>query len=399
MSPVLGFIIVSAVAFLGAVLVFPRLDPRNPIVSGLAVSGIPYLLLGMLMGPRIFNLLSEPVLVSLEPLVSLTLGWVGLLFGIHLRWRNLKRFPRNYVLFTLAQALVAFVVILVVSWVLFRFFGVRYGANTLEICLILAALGCTTSPLTIARAMVVNRARGRLTHLIQFVSSMDGLYGIVLAGVVFAFINPSASPWINSGASWLILNIVLGLLIGGVFVFLIRSKFDREELTLLVLGLVIFTSGVGFYLRLSPIFLTMIVGTVIAQFPREAEKANRILGAVEKPIYLILLIFAGALWNFNVGLDILIIAGFVAARFLGKYLGGWIAAKNIYCAFPIPVDVGKILLSFGGISLAIALNFKLFATDVGGNLVIGATIVGITLFDEYAAWSTTQVLRKQGEVQ
>ncbi len=398
MTPILGFLLVLTAAFLGSVLVFPRINHKNPIVSGLAVSGIPYILIGVLLGPRVFGFLNEKILFSLEPLISLSLGWAGMLFGIHLRWRNIKRFPANYTLFSAVQGLIAFVIIGGICLVAYSNLWNEAPRHILEVSLVFAALGCNTTPITIARAVVMHKASGRLTHLMQFVSGLDGFWGIFFAGITFALFNPLVSNWITSNWQWLLLNVLLGILIGLAFVFLVRSKFERDELTLLVIGLVVFASGVGFYLRLSPIFLNMIVGIVIAQFRREAEKTVRVLGYAETPIYLFLLLFAGALWNINFFSEVAFIGVFIGARFLGKYLGGWISAKTIDCSFPIPGDVGSMLLSFGGISLAIALNYQLFYGGTPGNLVISAAIIGIIVFDEFAAWLIPRVLKRHGEI-
>jgi hypothetical protein len=177
-----------------------------------------------------------------------------------------------------------------------------------------------------------------------------------------------------------------------------KSRFNSEEIFLLVIGMVIFTSGIGYYLHVSSIFLNMIVGIVLAQYRRESEKITRILVSGEKPIYVILLIFAGAMWSIPHSLNWIIITGFIIFRFIGKYVGGFISTQYIKCAFPIPKSIGTVLTSFGGISLAIAFNFKLFNALEMGNLVLSATIVGIILFDEYAAWSTIWLLKKQGEI-
>ncbi|RMF60793.1 MAG: hypothetical protein D6748_03220, partial [Calditrichaeota bacterium] len=318
MTPILGFLIVLGAAVIGSLVIFPRVNPQNPIISGLAVSGIPYILTGLLLGPQVFNFLSVDILQSLEPLLSLTLGWAGLLFGIHLRWRNIKRYPPNYTLFTAVQSLLSFVIILGICWYALDRLGGFSSLQILELSLILGAIGCNTTPITIARTILVHKASGRLTHLMQFVSGLDGVWGIVISGITFALFNSASSNWVTSNWQWILVYLVFGILFGLAYVYLIRQRFDNEEMVLLVLGLVIFTSGVGFYLHLSPIFLNMIVGVVIAQFRREAEKTVRILSYAETPIYLILLLYAGAVWKISLYPEIFVFLIFVGARFIGK---------------------------------------------------------------------------------
>ncbi len=398
MTPIIGLLIILFFAILGARFVNRSIILNNPLISGLVVSGVPYIFLGVFLGPNFFNFLNADIISSLQPLVSLALGWVGIIFGIQLRWRNIRRYPRNYLIFSTVQSLVTAAVIFFMIWGFMVLFAPESYKHHLEAAIILAALGSATAPLTIARITIFNKARGRLTNLIQFISSLDSFWGITLAGMVFIFFHQPAVQWITRRWEWLILAFFIGIALGLVFRYLIQLRFVQEEILLLVLGLVIFTSGIGFYLRLSPIFLNMIVGVTLAQFPRESEKMMRMLLFAEKPIYLFLLVFAGALWNYHFWGEIFLILTFIVARYAGKYLGGMISQQNIDCAFPVPLDMGKSLMSFGGVSLAIAFNFHLFYGGFVGNAVLSTTILAIFAFDEYTAVTTLHLLRREGEI-
>lgn len=399
MTPLLGLLLILLIAFIGARFFTGSTVAKTPLFSGLIVSGIPYILIGLVLGPQFFNFLNNKIILSLEPLVSLAIGWIGLLFGLQLRWRNLTRFPLNYHLFASVQSLITFLVIGLCMGVTYYLISPSLFSNRLEAVIILAALGSMSAPFSIARIMIEKRVKGRLANLLQFVTSLDSFWGIIIAGMTMAVFHPSSVQWLTSTWHWVVLSGFISVTLAFLFLFLIRLRFKQEELFLLVLGLVIFISGIGFYLRLSPIFMTMIAGIVLAQFPRDSEKVMRILHQAEKPTYLFLLIFAGALWNYRFWEEIILILIFIAARFAGKYLGGWTGARKIDCAFDIPPDVGKALLSFGGISLAIAFNFQLFYGGFMGDFLMSATILGIFLFDEYTAVSTLSILRKRGEIQ
>ena len=398
MTPFLGLLLILLITFIGARFFGRSTILKSPLFSGLIVSGVPYVLIGVLLGPRVFNFLNIDIIESLNPLISMAIGWVGLMFGLQLRWRNIRRFPRNYLMFTLVQTAVTFVIILFFMGIFIYFVSPTPFKNRLEAFIILAALGSMTAPLSIGRIVVEKRIRGRLTHLIQFISSLDSFWGIIIVGIAMAVFHPSALSFIQSGWQWIALSIVISIIIGFLFKFLIRIRFDQEEIFLLVLGLVIFTSGIGFYLKLSPIFMNMVTGMTIAQFPRESEKVMRVIHKAEKPTYLFLLVFAGALWNYRFWEEMLLITVFIVFRFAGKYLGGWISARKINCAFPIPSNIGSSLLSFGGISLAVAFNFQLFYGGFMGDFIMSATILGIFIFDEYAALSIRNTLIKQGEL-
>jgi hypothetical protein len=398
MTPILGILLIFLITFAGVRIFARSAVLKKPLLSGLIVSGVPYILTGVALGPQFFNFLSKEIIDSLEPIISLAIGWVGLIFGIQLRWRNIKRFPGNYLLFTSLQSMTSFLFILLTMGGIIYYFNPSLITNRLEAFIILAAIGSMTAPLSIARLSTEKKIKGRLSHLIQFISSLDSFWGITIAGLVMAIYHPPALRWFQMGWQWILLSLGISIFLGMLFHFILRFRFDQEEIFLLVLGFVVFTSGIGFYLKLSPIFMTMMVGITIAQFPREAEKVMRVIHIGEKPTYLLLLVFAGAMWNYRFWEEILFIAAFVVSRFFGKYWGGWISAKNINCGFDIPKDVGKALLSFGGISLAIAFNFQLFYGGLFGDYLMSATILGLLIFDEYTAVSIRQILKKRGEV-
>ncbi len=391
MTPILGFLILISIAFIGKVLISPRIRQNHPLILGLSASGIPYILIGVLMGPYGFDVLSKPILRDLHPLISLALGWVGFLFGIQLQWRNIRRFPGNYLLFTTVQSLVSMGVIVGVVFAGLQVFTPMSVSSALEIAVVLGIVGSMTAPMALARMVISRKLRGKVVHLAQFVSSLDAFWGIVMMGLFFVFrqsILPSGItiPWV-----WLVLILLLGVGIGLSFVLLLRVRFESEEMLLLILGLVIFVSGIGFYLQISPIFLTMIVGIVIAQFPFQARRISRVLMFAEKPIYLMMLIFAGAWWNFHAISHVVVILLFLIARLMGKMGGGWFASRVVDCGFPVPPSMGTILLAFGGVSLAIAFNFLLFNINTAGDMVISATIIGIIVFDELAMWGTLRL--------
>jgi hypothetical protein len=398
MTPFLGLLLILLITFIGVRFFSRTTILKTPLFSGLIVSGVPYILIGVFLGPKVFNFLNDKILDSLQPLIHMAIGWVGLLFGLQLRWRNIRRFPRNYVLFTSLQSLVTFFIIALAMGILIFFLSPAPFENRLTALIILAAIGSMTAPLSMGRTVIQERIKGRLAQFLQFISSLDSFWGIIITGIAFALIHRPAAHWLTSGWQWLILSVLTGIFTGLVFRFLLRLRFEGEEIFLLVLGLVIFISGIGFYLRLSPVFMNMVAGITIAQFPRVSEKFMRIIHSAEKPVYVLLLVFAGAFWDYRFWQEILLIVSFIFIRYLGKYLGGWVGSRNIDCAFEIPPDVGKALLSFGGISLAIAFNFQLDYGGYMGDFILSATILAIFIFDEYTAVSILNILRRQGEV-
>ena len=77
MKTILALVLCVVVGFAASKGLLTRAKSRLPI-KVLFLTGIEYFLLGILLGPRFLNLLTDQVLDDLKPIVYLALGWAGL---------------------------------------------------------------------------------------------------------------------------------------------------------------------------------------------------------------------------------------------------------------------------------------------------------------------------------
>jgi Kef-type K+ transport system membrane component KefB len=84
-----GLILVAAVAagYLAARLAAGALARRFLIVSG-----AEYLILGVLLGPRVSGLISANVIDSFGPFITLAIGWMGAVIGSEFHLKRMLRF-------------------------------------------------------------------------------------------------------------------------------------------------------------------------------------------------------------------------------------------------------------------------------------------------------------------
>jgi hypothetical protein len=80
MQTTLAALAVITVGYILAYLLFDRLRDRYGYVGG-----AEYVLIGVLLGPRVTGLLDAQQVQDLTPLVSLALGWLGMLLGTYFR--------------------------------------------------------------------------------------------------------------------------------------------------------------------------------------------------------------------------------------------------------------------------------------------------------------------------
>ncbi len=402
MSPLVGVLILVLLGLLGARSAFdPTRAPLGPRL--LLATGSHFVLVGVLLGP-VLGLLTYEVIGRLEPFMALGLGWIGLLFGLQLDRRQIRQFPPAFLVFTILQAAVAFVAFSAVALLAFRLTGPNDPLGPAAV-LAAAATAAVSTPGGVALISRTFRVRGPLTRLLFFAASLDALVGIVALQITYAVFHPSAAAVASLGwGVWMGAAVAAGVIFAVFFLWLTRPKPERDELTLFLLGLVMFEAGTALYLGISPLFVTMITGMVVANMSPSRRRVYSILQSWEKPVYVVVLILAGALISFADWVTLPLALGYAILRAGAKYAGGAVGARFVPIDFSVPLDVGGGLIAQGGISLAMGLSATLTYGAIAGSagvavrVVIGAVVIGVAASELVAPFVTRDLLRRAGEI-
>ncbi len=322
-------------------------------------TGTEYLFLGLLLGPYLIGFLSKEVLDQLRPFVSLALGWIGLLYGLQFNWRDIRTFPLIYMPIAFLQALITMGIVFIVFYPVL---GYLLGGNRLlyPLLIALSASASLTSPSAIAvlHRRVEIKERDLVT-LVRYISGIDSLIGITIFGLTFAIFHITYGY--NQGLlplEWFLLTIGLSLFLAMIFNLCLLLPLTSNEFLAVTTGMVVFSSGVASFLYLSPLFVSMVMGLIIANTSSKREILYENLVRGERPFYIIFVIIVGGLWTVEPlwgGIGALI---YTLARVAGKYLGGIYATAIFKPPFPIPRDLGLALLSQGGVAIAIAASLQ-----------------------------------------
>lgn len=402
MSPLVGVLILVLLGLLGSQLAFdPERTPLGPRL--LLATGSHFLLLGLLLGP-VLGLLTLEVIGQLEALFALGLGWIGLLFGLQLDRAQLAQFPTSYLLFAVAQALVTFAIFAGVAILAFEMAG-ALGTGVQVAILATAATAAVSTPAGIALISGTFQVQGKVTRLVFYVASLDALVGIVALQVTYAVYHPSTPIVAGMGwGLWLGIAVATGVIFGVIFLWLTRPKPERDELTLFLLGLAVFEAGTALYLGISPLLVCTITGAVIANMSPSRKRVYSILQGWEKPVYVVVLILAGALLGAGSWIALPLGAAYLLLRGLGKYAGGIAARRLVTTGVALPVTVGFGLIPQGGISLAMALSAALtYGVIVGANgdairTAFATIVVAVAASELVGPFLTRGLLRRAGEI-
>jgi len=349
------------------------------------MTGIEFLFLGLLLGPHFLNLLDVRTMDGLEPLSALLLGWVGLLCGFQFELSGIRQFPRSFFLSSLIDILVTFGLVFTGFYFLLPYGFNVSGPRLLMISTGLAAAATCTAQTGLALLTSETiKKRSHLVNYLRYLSSMNGMGALILFSGVFLF-KPSTrlesgilfSPSAFSILSVVVANVTLILLYN---LFLSKPK-EKKELSLLLIGMVIITSGAATSLGFSPLLANFAMGTVLVNTRREKERIFSQLVWAEKPLYLLLLVFLGARWTTN-SLYILPLAiGFAFLRFTGKLSAGYLASRVHHQQQTFPKSLGLGLLEQGGVPLAIYFDLNHAFHDPLMDLLVGVAIIGLIIGD------------------
>ncbi len=401
MNPLLLVLLLVLIGLLGAQLGFARRRvPLGPQIF-IAVGG-PFLFVGFVLGPHLLQVFSLGTISQLTPLLALGLGWIGLLFGLQLDRDHLRRFPPRYLTLALLQAGIAFCIVFVLGYLVTdAWFSLRLDA----IVLVAAATACVSTPAAIALISNTYQTRGRITRLLFFVASLDAVVGVVALGLVHAGFNTGllGRGGLNSLFELFAISILLGCFFGVLFLSLTRVRPRSQELLLLLIGLVLFAAGTSFYLSLSPLFVCMIAGAVIGNLSPMRRRVYAALSSWEKPIYIIMLVLAGALLEFSSWWIVPLVLAYIGARILAKWLGGVAAAKLSILGANVPASFGLALTPQGGLSLAIAISFVLIYNPMGEirsaeSVLLATVVIAVGVSDLIGPFLVRDVLGRAGEL-
>lgn len=392
-----ALLLIIFLAFSGYHLSFREF--RLPVVARkFYLTGTEFIFLGLLLGPKFFNMFDADIVKGLDPLSGLILGWIGLLFGFQLELKKMRRFPLEYLWAASLEGIITLVFVLAVVWLLLTFFSGLDPIMIITVSLTLAAFGACTAQtgLALVRPDLISK-RQKTASVLRYISSFDGYVALCFLGMAFLLHPPLAMG--DSLAGIISCEILVG---GGtalaflvLYVLFLGARRNENELVLVMIGMAVLTSGAALVLNLSPLVLNFLMGVCLVNLSRQKELIFRILISVEKPVYVMLMVFLGIGWRIDSGWPFLLGSGFCALRFIGKLSGGAAIRWLVPGMKQMPRYLGFGLLDSGGLSLAILLDYQRgFAGDIS-SIVVGIAIVSVIFSDVLSTYFLLRLFKRE----
>ena len=383
----LGLLGLLALAWLVGQPGVRRLEERLG-VTHIAASGLPFALLGLLLHAPGVDVLSDRVLGSITPLLQFGLGWIGFHTGFQFEARSMEQVPRGTGSVVLLLTSFPFVLVTAAAGALLWGSGLvehealatGSGWQTLarDACLIGLA-GALSAPVVSAR--VEPRGEGR-PGLAATIAVLDDVFGVLALVILSAWLRPTHDhDWQLPGVGWLFVTLGMAATLGLVVHFALLTAESTGERISLLLGSVAFTAGLAGYASISPLVVCFLAGLVLRNFPGGDKAAfEAAFTRLERPIYLVFLTIAGALWHIGAPLGWMLLVAFVAARLAGRALGAQLARRLPASARPESLattpDRELVLAPMGQLAIALVVAAQTLYESQAIQAIVTAVIGG-----------------------
>ncbi|MEZ4226579.1 MAG: hypothetical protein R3B13_36870 [Polyangiaceae bacterium] len=385
------------------------------------LSGAEYILVGVLIGPHFpWKLVSEAALIQLTPLIALLLGLVGFVIGLRgaERERKLDVTLVGWVSAILVLLCVAAAAIPVLRWfvpvneinadfvvnqLLFRGFGwvveIHFASTHLWVALGIGASAAVASPLLLENMHRMTGAAGRVTLMLEATARSSQVLAVLVLGGVLATARATeaAGRFSMTVAEWELAAVGVGVVSGLLFGLFIGRESEPSRIFLATIGLVTFASGIGAALSISPLFVTMLAAVTVSVTSSHADRVREHVSRLQHALFVLLMIFAGALWDPVRGYAWLLPVGYVLVRFAVRRLATALCVKAFLEQPLLTRRLGNGLLSQGTLAVAIGVNFAQRFPEFA-SLILTTVLIGTILSDLFSTRMLRALLSDAGEL-
>jgi Kef-type K+ transport system membrane component KefB len=350
-----------------------------------------YLATGIIVGPRVLGLVSEPMVSNLQIFNGVATALIALTAGVELDLRSMKPLLKSISWLTLVAICGTVCLISIAVFLLQNRLPFLHGLSTLQIAAVSVVLGVTMvaqSPAVVVALQSEMSSDGPLTRTVLGVVVMSDLLVIVLFGVVSSiaktFLGSHTDALHTAGVlSWEVFgSISIGALVG--IVIAIYLRYVKGSSALFVVAAAFLVAEVGQRIELDPLLVALAAGVFIRNVTAHGKRLQDEIEASSLPVYVVFFAVTGAGVHIRelmvVGIPALILVTTRAAGFIGL---GYAATRVAKADETVRKYVGFGLMPQAGLALALALLFVRTFPAIGAEAA--ALVFGVVAINEMAA--------------
>ncbi|MFA5560890.1 MAG: cation:proton antiporter [Acholeplasmataceae bacterium] len=385
---------------------------KLPEITGFIIAGVLLNLLFITLLPAWIpgfedSIDFHQIVLSLQPLTIIALGFVSFILGSKLFIPVVKKHVKVVLVTVLIQAILVYGL----TVLLFTVAGIE-----LWLALLIAGLSIATAAVPVIELTKKYRSKGPLTNTVFPLLAVDNITGIVvfLITAVFAialknneavvlsdFIAPLKEIGFSIG-----LGAIVGLLLSWLnkkYLCLYCDEEKHETYLIVTVGFVILTTILAQFIGASPFITMILVGFIFTNsLDKEDYKyETKVIEQFIPPLITGFFVIAGAELSvmnlFTYGLFALL---YVVSHAGGKFLGAWLSTRITKAPEAVQKNLPTATLTQGGFEIILAM---FVATRIAGSstqegqFILAVVLTSVLLFEFFAPLLFRRSLFKAGE--
>lgn len=352
------------------------------------------LCVGLLAGPSGLDLM-PPQAESWYPLVAdLALVMVAFLLGGELTAETIRDHGRD---------------VMVVSLLVVGCTGLAVGGGLVlagfepKLAIVLGAIATSTAPAAVADVVRESRASGPTTRTLLRVVAVDDAWGIIALSLALAWVLAGSDPEsarsaVFAGGFDIVGALAVGAFVGVPMALLSGRLRDGEPTQTEAIAGVLLSGGLALLVGVSHLLAAMATGVVVANLAHHHRRPFRAIEGIEWPFMAVFFVLSGARLSLDhVGGGLPLIVAFIAARILGRWVGGAAASRLATPASGPLHGIGFGLLPQAGVAIGMALVVSGRVPEIGA-VVLTTTMAATVFFELVGPFCTRRMLERAGEV-
>jgi len=255
----------------------------------------------------------------------------------------------------------------------------------ISVILILGGISVATAPAATMAVIHELRAKGPLTTTLLGVVALDDALSIIIFSAALTIASlllkgNMDNAFILHGVTTIVGAILVGLIGGLIFSYLVNPSMRPETNLMLTLGAIFLVSGLSSHLGFSPLLANMVMGFVIINRIKQADDLFHQLDIIEEVIFCLFFTLAAAHFDTDVlGASLLLGIILLIGRFIGKLGGTFVGGKISKASPQIYKYLGLTLLPQAGLSLGLIFLAQPILSAEIFDVLLSAMLISIIL--------------------
>ena len=346
---------------------------------------VGYIVVGIVLGISLLGIFNDANIKGLYFITYIALACIGFDIGGELAFEGIRKLGKPIIWISVLETVGASVLVTL---------AVYFYTRKLYVALIFGALAAATAPAATVDVLREYQSSGPLTTTTFAVVGIDDAYAVMIfsfasffAKMILSRTHLQIAEAVLRPLGDIFGSLALGVVIGLIFLFLVRNYTARRGLLVLTWGVIILTTGLANWLHFSLILANMALGLTVVNLTKwKRDDVFELMRGTTGPVFVIFFVLVGAQLDaaklVSLGIIGLLYVVFRSTgKISGAYLGGVIsgAPENVR------KYVGLCLFSQAGV--AIGLSIQTAITFGGGNFGKAGTDLGVMAISVIAATS------------